>query len=181
MTYTYNDIVTAKDILTGKVKKEDIIGKKGWLLDCIPQDMSLNVIERIGLHACLDGIDLDSGYPFGNCDSPYTYFLPEKEAEYVPFDLSDPKDRDFLRERWVKAKETEAEGQIVGFRKISTGKWTADIGWSSNATSEALFEVFAFLDGSVIGKPANGHQMKQLAILQGVSSKILVDSGQESK
>ena len=28
---------------------------------------------------------------------------------------------------------------------------------------------------------ANGQQMKQLAILQGVSSKILVDSGQESK
>ena len=48
MTYTYDDIVTAKDILTGKVKKEDIIGKNGWLLDCIPQDMSLNVIARLG-------------------------------------------------------------------------------------------------------------------------------------
>lgn len=36
MTYTYDDIVTAKDILTGRVKKEDIIGKEGWFLDNIP-------------------------------------------------------------------------------------------------------------------------------------------------
>lgn len=79
MTYTYDDIVTAKDILTGKVKKEDIVGKKGWLLDCIPQDMSLNVIGRIGQYCCLDKIDLDSDFPFGSDLRPYTYFLPEKE------------------------------------------------------------------------------------------------------
>ena len=81
MTYTYDDIVTAKDILTGKVKKEDIIGKKGWLLDCIPQDMSLNVIARLGRHGCLADPCLEAVYPFrvdGNL-YPDTYFLPEKE------------------------------------------------------------------------------------------------------
>lgn len=33
MKYTYDDIITVKDILTGRVKKEDIIGKKGWFTD----------------------------------------------------------------------------------------------------------------------------------------------------
>lgn len=58
MEYTYDDIVTAKDILTGKVKEENIIGKRGWFLNCIPQDMSLNEIMRIGLlydYEFLDG------------------------------------------------------------------------------------------------------------------------------
>lgn len=107
MTYTYDDIVTAKDILTGKVKKEDIIGKKGWLLDCIPQDMSLNVIERIGLHTCLDGIDLDSGYPFGNCDSPYTYFLPEKEKPYVE-----------RQAEWIKENNIKIGDKVRILRKV---------------------------------------------------------------
>ena len=160
MKYTYDDIVTAKDILIGKVKKEDIIGKKGWLLDCIPQDMSLNVIERIGLHTCLDGIDLDSGYPFGNCDSPYTYFLPEKEAEYVPFDLSDPKDRDFLRGKWVKTKQTESESLISSFKYTDGGGWQAHMPNVGFRTGRNLLEELTFLDGSVIGKPANGQQMK---------------------
>lgn len=80
MKYTYEDVITAKDILTGKVKKEDIIGNKGWFLDIIPSDMSLNTIGRIGSYGPL--VDIQSEYAhlfvsFGN--SGFMYFLPEKE------------------------------------------------------------------------------------------------------
>lgn len=77
--YTYDDVITAKDILTGKVKKDDIIGKNGWLLDAIPHDMSLNVIARLGVHVCLMEINLENTAPFGDGGIPFTYFLPEKE------------------------------------------------------------------------------------------------------
>ena len=81
MIYEYDDVVTAKDVLTGRVKKEDIIGKRGWLLDFIPIDMNMDEIEQEGLHSRLGEIDLDSASPFGDGDGcvPFTYFLPEKE------------------------------------------------------------------------------------------------------
>ena len=159
---TYDDIVTAKDILTGKVKKEDIIGKNGWLLDCIPQDMSLNVIARLGVHVCLTEIDLDSFAPFGDGGIPFTYFLPEKEESapepaYIPFDLSDPKDRDFLRGKWVRKTDVDElwEDKILSFGSKPGHK---DPYAAMNMTAEradALLKYYEFLDGSPVGKRAN--------------------------
>lgn len=81
MEYTYDDIITAKDILTGRIKKEDIIGKSGWFMDCIPKDMSLNVIARIGTFSKLISINLDVNYPFDSEDEYcYIYFLPERKV-----------------------------------------------------------------------------------------------------
>ena len=79
MKYTYDDIITAKDILTGKVKKEDIIGKKGLFLNCIPMDMSLNTLMRIGYQRKLVNVELIEGFCFSCGDDNYLYFLPEKE------------------------------------------------------------------------------------------------------
>ena len=79
MKYTYDDIITAKDILTGKVKKEDIIGKKGLFLNCIPMDMSLNTLMRIGYQRKLVDVELIEGFCFSCGDDNYLYFLPEKE------------------------------------------------------------------------------------------------------
>ena len=83
MEYTYDDIITAKDILTGRVKKEDIIGQSGWFMDCIPEDMSLNVIARIGRFGKLININSDVSYPFfyseDGCEYYYIYFLPERK------------------------------------------------------------------------------------------------------
>lgn len=84
MKYTYDDIITAKDILTGKVNEKDVIGKKGWFLDCIPQDMSLNTIMRLaGNSHTLKDIDLSVSCPFISDETidvnVYLYFLPEKE------------------------------------------------------------------------------------------------------
>ena len=81
MEYTYDDIITAKDILTGRIKKEDIIGKSGWFMDCIPYDMSLSVIARIGTFSKLISINPDVNYPFDSEDEYcYIYFLPEKKV-----------------------------------------------------------------------------------------------------
>ena len=244
MTYTYDDIVTAKDILTGKVKKEDIIGKRGWFLDVIPYDMSLDEIKNLGVSGHLEDLHLiDNGSPFGNGYQPFAYFLPEKEQsyeerqaewvkendiklgdkvrilrkfndfengcdvgmnkdgkmdslvgtvgkvsaiddesievdsegdcwfwpyfvlekvedEYVPFDLSDSKDRDFLRGKWVKTKQPESESQISSFKYTDGYGWRAHIPNVGHRTGEDILEELTFLDGSVIGKPANGQQMK---------------------
>ena len=249
MTYTYDDIVTAKDILTGKVKKEDIIGKRGWFLLGIPLDMSLNTIVRVcQWHGVLQTYDEDMAFPFRNVNNNgCTYFLPEKEESapepvikektykerqdewlrangiregdklrivrkaeshedgwddtwepgmnnevgnighvvvdngdkgiavyakcgswnypyfvlekvedepaYIPFDLSDPKDRGFLRDKWVKAKTTGIEAKVIGFGAVEV--ILIDRGY----TTDELLEEFTFLDGSPVGKPANGQQM----------------------
>lgn len=156
MTYEYDEIITAKDILAGKVNEKDVIGKKGWLLDCIPQDMSLNVIGRIGQYCCLDKIDLDSDFPFESDLRPYTYFLPEKEEsapEYIPFDLSREEDRQFLRGKWIKSEEREA--MITAFHTLPDGEWTADCCDFSNSTADGLLKLYTFLDGTPCGKRRN--------------------------
>lgn len=314
MKYTYDDVVTAKEILTGKVKKEDIIGKWGWFLEYIPQDMHLDEIQRLGISGCLEDLELDSSTPFGNGKQPFTYFLPGKgdpyekrqadwikennikvgdkvrilrkfddfesgcaiamdedgemdplvgtvgkisaieddsievdskgdcwfwpyfvlekvedepedakpqfkvgdkvrivkewegfaegceptvggtgrinhvdnnrirvvldsdndwwwynsdavelikdETDYIPFDLSDPRDRDFLRGKWVKTKQTESESQISSFKYTDGGGWQAHMPNVGFRTGKNLLEELTFLDGSVIGKPANDQQMK---------------------
>lgn len=80
MTYTYDDVITAKDIVTGRVKEEDIIGKKGIFIDSIPDDMSLNTLLRAGCEGKL--IKFTGSYmsPFwGDNDTKWIYFIPDKE------------------------------------------------------------------------------------------------------
>lgn len=95
MTYTYDDIVTAKDILTGKVKKEDIIGVSGWFLDIIPSDMRVNTLVKIGHFGILKDIDLDyaGAYAgtFRECAAGMTwaYFMPEKKKSAPEFKVGD--------------------------------------------------------------------------------------------
>ena len=253
MIYEYGEIITAKDVLAGNVKEEEIIGKRGWLLDCIPQDMSLNVIARFGVHVCLTEIDLDSSAPFGDGGIPFTYFLPEKEESatgtvieeigeksyeerqdewlkandiaggdkvkivrraeshedgwdntwpalmdddvgkvgfvvedngdkgivvdtenghwsypyfvlekfkdepaYIPFDLSDPKDRDFLRGKWVRSKNPDVfnEFEIAHFVRINNTNQDIKVETSGGCTyfaGELLYD-YEFLDGSHVGR-----------------------------
>lgn len=86
--------------------------------------------------------------------------LIKDESAYIPFDLSDPKDRDFLRGKWVKTKQTESESLISSFKYTKGYGWRAHIPSIGFTTGEDLLEELTFLDSSVIGKPANGQQMK---------------------
>lgn len=245
MTYTYDDIVTAKDILTGKVKKEDIIGKKGWFFNCLPIDLDPNTLYRIGSPRPLGAINVKASYPFISSTGFY-YFLPEKEKsyeerqeewiaanniklgdkvrilrkaedgeegwgnvwggsnadktvgkigiihsislreirvdtdtnwfwypyfvlekvedepEYAPFDFSKEEDRNAIRGQWVKDKRWGNEWLVSGFYIDETGGqgWKAKlVRKNAGFSGEALMERFTFLDGSVIGKPANKEEL----------------------
>lgn len=70
----------------------------------------------------------------------------EPEAKYIPFDLSKEEDRDFLRGKWVKKKDTENEYQLTLF---------AHKGYSWRAlanTGQEFYDYFTFLDGTPVGK-----------------------------
>ena len=85
----------------------------------------------------------------------YPYFVLEKvedEPEYIPYDLSDAEHRELLRDEWVVSKKTGSEGKIIGFHRLASGEWTADIGWGINATADGLLVGFTFSDGSPVGK-----------------------------
>lgn len=89
--YVYDDIITAKDVLLGKVKKEDIIGTSGWFLDIIPEDMSVNVLGRIGRFGILKNICLDYAGAFRESTTglAWIYFLPEKKESAPEFKVGD--------------------------------------------------------------------------------------------
>lgn len=119
MKYTYEDVVTVKDILTGKVKKEDIIGKKGWFLDCIPQDMSLNTIMRLaGNSHTLKDIDLSVSCPFISDETidvnVYLYFLPEKEESALNLRFK-VGDKVFYKGKPAEVVKTDESDKILPY------------------------------------------------------------------
>ena len=70
----------------------------------------------------------------------------EPEIKYVPFDLSKKEDRDFLRGKWVKKKDTGNEYQLIHFTHI-------DSLWRALAnTGQEFYDYFTFLDGTPVGK-----------------------------
>ena len=154
MTYTYDDVITAKDILTGKVKKEDIIGKKGWFMNAVPSDMSLNIIMRIAQNGRLESVEDDLSYIFRCGDYGFIYFLPEKEdkPEYLPFDLSKPEDREALRDKWIRNKQTGNEAKITCFKHTREHDWQAHIPQTGLRSGFELLANYEFLDGSAIGR-----------------------------
>ena len=161
MTYTYDDIITAKDILAGRVKKEDIIGKQGWFFDSFPPELSKKSLEDdanvLIVYGVLDNVSPNALYPFCEASDNWTYFLPEKveEPRYIPFDLSDPKDRDALRGKWIRHKWTGNEWLISGFYKekpLGDG-WRVRISRkNAGFSARDLLDGCEFLDSSPVGK-----------------------------
>lgn len=165
--YTYEDIITAKDIITGKVKKEDIIGKKGWGVDKLDQ-----LSEVIKDKTCeLNTIAESTIYPFLSGLCWYIYFLPEKveKLEYEPFDFDDPEDRkELMGKTIINNYGLDGDGEfrevmIVGFMNKSDEDSDC---WSSNGDTEGtiamtvegyfhadeLLKECTFLDGTPCGK-----------------------------
>ena len=86
MTYTYDDVLTAKDIRTGRVKEEDIIGKKGIFIDSIPDDMSRDTLLKTGYEGKLIRFHGSYMFPFcGDNDTKWSYFIPNKEESAPGF------------------------------------------------------------------------------------------------
>ena len=98
MIYEYDEIITAKDVLTGKVKEGDIVGKEGWFADTFA---NLYGIPR-GVYGTLTGIDNDQDFIFLDKDDVgWAYFLPQKEESYIE-----------LQAKWVKANNIKAGDKV---------------------------------------------------------------------
>ena len=99
--YTYKDVVTIKDIMTGEVDKEILIGKKGWVGDCI-KDV-IGMANRNDCMDTLDGIDEDlhAQCPFISGGVGFIYFVPSKNQDAPNDDTEDRPLRkgDFVRMR----------------------------------------------------------------------------------
>ena len=121
MTYTYEDIVTAKDILTGKVRKEDIVGKMGWLFDTIPStELSDDTFEHITKTAIrlttLKDIYESGPYPFRDEMDLWMYFLPKKEEPRTDtFGEIARKLNGFLYTRYITLHWWEGRSYIYGW------------------------------------------------------------------
>lgn len=104
--YTYYDIIAPKDILTGCVKKKDIIGKKGWFFDSLPRVINPDQFR----YGVLTDTEEDSALPFKDDNNiVWLYFLPEKEPSYEE-----------RQAEWVKANNLK-EGDKVKILKAYGG------------------------------------------------------------
>lgn len=70
----------------------------------------------------------------------------EPEVKYVPFDLSKEEDRDFLRGKWVKKKDTDNEYQLTLFTHVGY-LWLA-----LDNNGQEFYDYYTFLDGTPVGK-----------------------------
>ena len=189
MIYEYDDVVTAKDVLTGRVKKEDIIGKRGWLLDFIPIDMNMDEIEQEGLHSRLGEIDLDSASPFGDGDGcvPFTYFLPEKEESAAEPAISGTATGKIGKEsyevrqyNWLKANDIGEGDKVRIVRKAEGYKDGWDNTWLDSMDDE-VGKVGTVVEDSgnkgIVVDTDGGHWSYPYFVLEKVEEESLFKDG----
>ena len=148
MKYTYEDIIINPE----DKRLEGAIGKEVYYND-LPFDVlqDANKNGEVGIFSEIDKAQ-DSGYPFsvntGNNEVVFSCIIIKKEptVKYVPFDLSKKEDRDFLRGKWVKKKDTEDEYQLTLFTHVGY-LWLA---LANNG--QDFYDYFTFLDGTPVGK-----------------------------
>ena len=174
--YVYDDIITAKDVLSGKVKKEDIIGKRGWLLDCIPRDMSLNVIARLGVHVCLTEIDLDSTSPFGDGGIPFIYFLPEKEESATGTVIEEIGEKSYeeRQDEWLKANDIAGGDKVRIVRRAESHEDGWDNTWPAlmdDDVGKVGFVVEDNGDKGIVVDTENGHWSYPYFVLEKVKDE----------
>ena len=147
MKYTYEDII----INPNDPRLENAIGKEVYYGD-IPS-LVLDDANNNWQPMKLLGIKRSNCFPFAvnslsdlYCFHCCIIIKKEPEVKYVPFDLSKKEDRDFLRGKWVKKKDTGNEYQLIHFTHI-------DSLWRALAnTGQEFYDYFTFLDGSPVGK-----------------------------
>lgn len=137
----------------------------------------------LGAQACIDyanrdvklyilaDIDTSGKYhPFiedGEKDYPFIIRKKEPEKRYVPFDLDDPEDRNFLRDKWVRVLANEdgieEEETLLTFRKVK-GTWLATTSTAYLLFSgDSLLRHFTFIDGTPCGKLVEEDIYKEIA------------------
>ena len=78
--YTYEDILTLKDLLMGKITPFSVLDKKGWFFHAMPRDLDANVLYRMSSPRYLIRV-MYGEKPFQAVENEwFEYFLPKKEA-----------------------------------------------------------------------------------------------------
>lgn len=114
MIYEYGEIITAKDVLAGNVKEEEIIGKEGWFSDSL---VNLCEIPR-GVYGVLAGIGDDPESIFLDKDDVgWAYFLPERKPSYVE-----------RQDEWLKANNIAGGDKVRIVRRAESH----EDGWDNN-------------------------------------------------
>ena len=139
MTYTYDDIITAKDILAGKVKPEDIVGKDGWFTD-VTSNLKLAIDKdemAILVSGTLDHIDDNDIIKFSSeGGSSWNYFIPKKEKPYEE-----------RQAEWIKENDIKVGDKVRIVRKARDNEGGWDNNWAPSM-SDAVGKV-----GCVIEDP----------------------------
>lgn len=149
MKYTYEDIIINPNDkrLEGAVGKEVYYDDKPILaVQYANQNVKTGTLIRLNKKG--------EQFPFcvqrREAEDKFNYVCiiikKEPEVKYVPFDLSKEEDRDFLRGKWVKKKDTEDEYQLTLFTHVGY-LWLA---LANNG--QEFYDYFTFLDGTPVGK-----------------------------
>lgn len=100
--YTYNDVVTIKDIMTGEVDEKSLKGKWGWTGDSIKDvlryangDFDTRMIEMV------DTENLNYDHPFFDGLDYMRYFVPAKNQDA---DNEDTEDRPLRKGDFVRLR-----------------------------------------------------------------------------
>ena len=171
--YTYKDVII--DPNDPRVE----IGKKYYFalgaqacIDYANRGCRLNTLDEIASEEYSPFITDEKDYPFIIRKKEKSYWERQaewvekekpEEAEYIPFDLSKEEDRDALRGKWVRDSRWGHEWMVEGFfiDEATGAGYKAKLSRKkAGFNGEQLLERYVFLNGSPVGKPANGQQME---------------------
>ena len=150
--YTYADVIIDPNDPRVEIGKEYYFGD-------FPKEV-LEYANKNGRGALLEDIDLVSNFPFlmENFDESAPCLIRKKEPEkkYVPFDLSNEKDRRFLSCRWIRRKNDTGTHvyMITGFHCEPGSNLIAAGNISVNPKD--LLEKYEFSDGTPCRKLVEG-------------------------
>lgn len=150
--YAFADIITGKDILADQVKDKDIIGAKGYFASdfkTIVDSFDDKTFPDSLLEGTLETVSYVGRFRRKEDGIYFDYFIRKKEPEkkWVPFDLTKEEDRNRLKGKWIKRKDTGDEDLIISFSDDSVFI-APDQYWGA----ERLLSLCVFDDGSSCGK-----------------------------
>ena len=175
MKYTYDDIITAKDILTGKVKKEDIIGKKGWFFNYLPIDLNPNTLYRIDNPRLLIAINVKATFPFISSTRFY-YFLPEKEESATGTVIEEIGEKSYeeRQDEWLKANDIAGGDKVRIVRRAESHEGGWDNTWPAlmdDDVGKVGFVVEDNGDKGIVVDTENGHWSYPYFVLEKVKDE----------
>ena len=144
--YTYADVIIDPSDPRVEIRKEYYFGDgPSHLLWGVRTGWEARTLVKV----CKDAPSED---PFYNGSARFQCIIRKKEPDkrYVPFDLSNEKDRAKLRGAWIREKDS---GRELAVTAIYLDEKPPFVELNDNGfTAEELLESYEFLDGSPCGR-----------------------------